>query len=126
MKRRASRREHRTPTHFNAVQDRLYRVTRAAGPDHLIFIEDGYIKVIGCRFLTCEARKTVVFSRHYYTFNAKSGIDQQKDEFALESLRQRQISQVHLIRTKTRRRSWFKNAPSYAQIEWKGVRWAAE
>jgi len=112
------------------VQDRLYRVTRAAGPDHLIFIEDGYIGYIkdsGCRFLTRAARKTVVFSSHYYTFNAKSGADQQKlvddyvtgigrersrssipfyiDEFDLESLRQRQISQVRLICTKTRRRS---------------------
>ena len=110
-----------------AVQDRLYRVTRAAGPDHLIFNEDGYIRGSGCRFLTRAARKTVVFSSHYYTFNAKSGVDQQKlvddyvtdigrersrssipfyiDKFDLESLRQRQISQVRLICTKTRRRS---------------------
>ena len=109
------------------VQDRLYRVTRAAGPNRLIFIEDGYIRVSESHFLTRAARKTVVFSSHYYTFNAKSGVDQQKlvddyvtgigrersrsnipfyiDEFALVYLRQRQISQVHLIRTKTRRRS---------------------
>ena len=102
-------------------------MTLAAGPNRFVFIEDGYIRISGRRFLTRAARKAVVFSSHYYTFNAKSGVDQQKlvddyvtgigrersrssipfyiDEFDLESLRQRQISQVHLIRTKTRRRS---------------------
>ena len=102
-------------------------MTLAAGPNRFVFIEDGYIRISGSRFLTRAARKTVVSSSHYYIFNAKSGVDQQKlvddhvtgigrersrssipfyiNEFDLESLRQRQISQARLIFTKTRRRS---------------------
>ncbi len=60
------------------VMDRLYRAVRAEDPTHLVFIEDGYT---GLQWMPdpgpCGWRN-VVYSGHYYDFNAKSAEDQQK------------------------------------------------
>ena len=60
------------------VQDRLYRAIRAADPNHLIFIEDGYTGIQWMPFPAPCGWSNVVFSSHYYNFNARSDSDQQK------------------------------------------------
>ena len=60
------------------VQDRLYRAVRAVDADHLIFIEDGYTGIQWMPFPAPSGWTNVVYSTHYYNFNAKSADDQQK------------------------------------------------
>ena len=60
------------------VQDRLYHAVRAADPDHLIFVEDGYTGIQWMPFPAPAGWTNVVYSSHYYDFNAKSADDQQK------------------------------------------------
>lgn len=60
------------------VEDRMYRAVRAADPSHLIFIEDGYTGANWMPFPQACGWTNVVFSTHYYDFNAKSEDDQRK------------------------------------------------
>ncbi len=60
------------------VQDRLYRAIRAGDPAHVIFIEDGYTGIQWMPFPAPAGWSNVVYSTHYYNFNAKSAADQQK------------------------------------------------
>lgn len=60
------------------VHDRLYRAIRSVDPNHLIFIEDGYTGVQWMPFPGPAGWTNVVYSTHYYDFNAKSPEDQQK------------------------------------------------
>ncbi|MBV9850411.1 MAG: cellulase family glycosylhydrolase [Armatimonadetes bacterium] len=60
------------------VMDRLYRAVRAGDPSHLIFIEDGYT---GLQWMPHPAPcgwRNVVYSGHYYQFQAESEADQRK------------------------------------------------
>ncbi len=60
------------------VQDHLYRAIRAGDPKHLIFIEDGYTGLEWMPFPAPIGWENVVYSTHYYDFNAKTADDQQK------------------------------------------------
>jgi len=60
------------------VQDRLYRAIRAGDPEHLIFMEDGYTGIQWMPFPAPAGWTNVVYSVHYYDFDAKSADDQQK------------------------------------------------
>ena len=60
------------------VQGRLYRAIRAADPTHVVFIEDGYTGVQWMPFPAPAGWSNVVYSTHYYNFNAKSADDQKK------------------------------------------------
>lgn len=60
------------------VQDRLYRAVRAQDPTHLIFIEDGYTGLQWMPFPAPCGWTNVVYSTHYYQFNAKSPDDHLK------------------------------------------------
>ena len=60
------------------VEDRLYRAIRAGDAKHLIFIEDGYTGIQWMPFPAPAGWNNVVYSTHYYDFNAKSADDQQK------------------------------------------------
>ena len=60
------------------VQDRLYHAVRAGDAKHLIFIEDGYTGIQWMPFPAPAGWANVVYSSHYYDFDAKSADDQQK------------------------------------------------
>lgn len=60
------------------VTDRLYRAVRAADPTHLVFIEDGYTGIQWMPFPGPCGWKNVVYSSHYYRFQAKSADDHLK------------------------------------------------
>ncbi len=57
------------------VEDGLYRAVRAADPDHLVFIEDGYTGVQWMPYPAPCGWTNVVYSWHAYQFNAKSPQD---------------------------------------------------
>ena len=60
------------------VQDHLYRAIRAADPNHLVFIEDGYTGIQWMPFPAPSGWANVVYSSHYYDFKAESDADQQE------------------------------------------------
>lgn len=60
------------------VTDRLYRAVRSADPSRLVFIEDGYTGAQWMPFPGPCGWTNVVYSTHYYHFDAKTAADQQK------------------------------------------------
>lgn len=72
------------------VQDRLYRAIRAGDPEHLIFMEDGYTGIQWMPFPGPAGWNNIVYSVHYYDFNAKSADDQQKSVSAFVDTAQKE------------------------------------
>ena len=60
------------------VTDRLYRAVRRGDPTRLVFIEDGYTGVQWMPFPVPCGWTNVVYSTHYYHFDAKTADDQAK------------------------------------------------
>jgi aryl-phospho-beta-D-glucosidase BglC (GH1 family) len=67
-----------TPTSdtLYVVTDRLYNAVRSVDTRHMIFIEDGYTGIQWMPFPAPAGWDNVVYSTHYYDFNAKSETDQ--------------------------------------------------
>ena len=78
------------------VTDRLYRAVRAADPTHLVFIEDGYTGVQWMPFPGPCGWTNVVYSTHYYRFNAKSEGDQRREfaDYLASAIKERNTRQV--------------------------------
>ena len=78
------------------VTDRLYRAVRAADPTHLVFIEDGYTGVQWMPFPGPCGWTNVVYSTHYYRFEAKSADGQRKEftAYLASAMKERDLRKV--------------------------------